>query len=189
MARTLIVYASHHGQTAKIVERMAARLRGHGHEVTVWRADRVAPGASIAGFDAYLVAGSVELGRHQRSVRDFVRSHLAELEAAPSAFVSVCGALIGGWSEGPSEARKYVDRFLAETGWHPRTARSLAGAVAYTKYGWFTRWMMKQISRKTGRPTDTSRDWEGTDWPAVDRLADELADAASPSARTAVAAG
>ncbi|MBK6781452.1 MAG: hypothetical protein IPG75_18235 [Gemmatimonadetes bacterium] len=30
------------------------------------------------------------------------------------------------------------------------------------------------ISRRTGRPTDTSRDWDGTDWAAVDRLAGEI---------------
>jgi len=37
------------------------------------------------------------------------------------------------------------------------------------------RFVMKQIARKTGSPTDTSRDHELTDWAAVDRFAGELA--------------
>jgi menaquinone-dependent protoporphyrinogen oxidase len=33
---------------------------------------------------------------------------------------------------------------------------------------------MKRISKKRGLPTDTSRDYEFTDWAAVDRFAGEL---------------
>jgi menaquinone-dependent protoporphyrinogen IX oxidase len=35
---------------------------------------------------------------------------------------------------------------------------------------------MQLISARTGRPTDTSRDWDFTDWDQVDRLGMELAD-------------
>jgi menaquinone-dependent protoporphyrinogen IX oxidase len=31
------------------------------------------------------------------------------------------------------------------------------------------------ISRRKGLPTDTSRDWDLTEWDAVDRFAEELA--------------
>jgi menaquinone-dependent protoporphyrinogen oxidase len=34
---------------------------------------------------------------------------------------------------------------------------------------------MKRIARKEGGPTDTSRDYEYTDWEAVDRFADAFA--------------
>lgn len=175
MAAILMVYASTHGQTARIVSRMAERLTMAGHRVAVWRADAARGEPSPDEFDGFLLAGSVQFGKHQRAVRDFARRHRDRLNAAPSAFVSVCGALVGTWPQGPDEAKKYVDRFLLDTGWRPRFARSFAGAVSYTRYGLVTRWMMKLISRSTGRPTDTSRDWEGTDWAAVDRLADELA--------------
>ena len=35
--------------------------------------------------------------------------------------------------------------------------------------------MMKRIARKEGAPTDTSRDYELTDWTEVERLAREFA--------------
>ena len=45
----------------------------------------------------------------------------------------------------------------------------------YSKYNFLTRFIMKRIARKTGRPTDTSRDYEYTDWSRLDRLAEEFA--------------
>ena len=52
---------------------------------------------------------------------------------------------------------------------------SVAGRVAYTQYSLPTRLVMQYVSRRTGRPTDTSRDWEFTDWEAVTRIAQEFA--------------
>ncbi len=172
MADILVVYGTSHGQTEKIVRRMADRLSTEGHRVTVRKGDSH---PSPAGFDAYLVAGSVQFGRHQRYLEEFVRRNLGPLSSGPTAFVSVCGAMAGSWSRGPEEAAKYVASFLSRTGWRPRLTRSFAGGLPYTRYGLLTRWMMRAISRVTGRPTDTSRDWDLTDWVEVDRFARELA--------------
>lgn len=175
MSSILLAFGSKHGQTAKIVNRLSERLSHEGHHVTVWRADLVQLEPELTGFDACVVAGSVYYGRHQQYVRDFVRRHLQRLNQMPSAFLSVCGALAPGWKEGPAEAEKYVREFLAQTGWHPALTRSLPGATVYTKYGFITRFIMRQISKRTGRPTDTSRDWEFTDWAEVDRLGWDIA--------------
>ena len=58
--------------------------------------------------------------------------------------------------------------------------RSFTGAVAYTRYAWWFRWYLKVISRRKGLPTDTSRDWDFTEWDEVERFAGELAVALSP---------
>lgn len=40
-----------------------------------------------------------------------------------------------------------------------------SGALRYSQYGFIKRHMMKRISRDMGNPdTDTSRDYEYTDW-------------------------
>ncbi len=188
-ARILIVYGSTHGQTAKVVDHVARALGEAGHHVTAWPGDVFPASASLDDFDGFVIAGSVYFGKHQRYLAEFVRRHAARLNRLPSAFVSVCGALAGAWEPGPAEARKYVGQFLAATGWKPRRTQSFAGAVQYTKYRWPIRWVMKLISWRTGRPTDTSRDWDFSDWEAVDRfgreLAGELFGAASPSSAAA----
>jgi menaquinone-dependent protoporphyrinogen oxidase len=40
----------------------------------------------------------------------------------------------------------------------------VAGALPYTRYGWLKRQMIKRIVAKAGGDTDTTRDFEYTDW-------------------------
>ena len=131
---------------------------------------------ALERFDAFLVAGSVRYGKHQCYLTSFVRDHSARLNTFPSALVSVCGAMAGTSAQGHAEARKYIGRFLEATGWRPRLRISVAGGLPYTRYGLVTRWVMQLISKRTGAPTDTSRDWEFTDWDSVDRFGEELAE-------------
>ena len=175
MSDILIVYGSAYGQTAKIVRRIAAVLTQEEHAVTVWKGDELPDGPTLDRFDGFVVAGSVLRERHQPYLRDFVRRHVELLNRTPSAFVSVCGARAGESIDGKRTARKYVEAFLTSTGWHPQLARSFAGALNYRDYSLLVRWMMKLISKRVGRPTDTSRNYEFTDWDAVDRFAVELA--------------
>jgi menaquinone-dependent protoporphyrinogen oxidase len=64
-----------------------------------------------------------------------------------------------------------VEELLAQTGFEPRDVALFGGALAYTRYGWLKRLVMRHISKKEGGATDTSRDWDYTDWEAVDRFA------------------
>ena len=176
MARILAVFGSFNNQTRTITERLAKVLGSRGHQVTTWDGARLPRRYSLEEFDAFLVAGAVHYGRHPRYLTQFARRHAALLNSRPAAFVSVCGALIGDWAEGPEEARKYLERFIEETGWAPSLSRSVAGAIKYTRYSWPIRLVMRYISARTGRPVDTSRDWDFTDWDAIDRLGLELAD-------------
>ena len=60
--------------------------------------------------------------------------------------------------------------FLRETGWHPTVIRAVAGALLYTKYSFLLRFVMKRIARKAGAGTDTSKDYEYTDWEGLDHF-------------------
>ena len=139
-----------------------------GHEVTTVKGDRLPADLSLARYDGFLIAASVLLGRHQPYIRDFVRRHVQQLNAAPSALVSVCGSAGGRSLEEQQIAKGYIDRLLQETGWRPRAAQSIGGVIAYTRYDPITRWVIRQIARRKGGPTDTSRDHETTDWTVVD---------------------
>ena len=175
MARALIVYGTAYGQTERIAREIARVLRESTHEVTLARGDQLPANIAVAGYDGVVVAASVLFGRHQRYIQRFVHERAVLLTILPSAFVSVCGAMANPAPEGERAARGYRDRFLAATGWHPGIARSFAGGLPYTRYRPWVRWMMKMISRRTGAPTDTSRDYDFTDWQAVAQLAQEFA--------------
>jgi menaquinone-dependent protoporphyrinogen oxidase len=180
MSRMLIVYGSAYGQTARISQRIAQVLAQAGHQVITLDGKQLSPELSLAEYDGFVIAASVLFGRHQRYMKAFVSRHVDRLNAAPSAFVSVSGAAIGSAPEGMKQAQAYADMFLRQAGWRPRAIRLVNGALAYTKYGLLVRWMMKMISRRTGRPTDTSRDYDFTDWNDVDEFAHELAETLAP---------
>jgi menaquinone-dependent protoporphyrinogen oxidase len=187
MTRILIPYATTDGQTARIAEYLADLFRGQGHEafpVDVKRSAAPDP----EGYDGVIVGASVRMGRHQSCVRDFVRKHRAALERLPSAFFSVSLAIRDDTEEARREARGYVEKFTRQTGWRPGKVALFAGALLYTRYGLFTRWIMRRIARGKGsRDTDTTRDYVYTDWSGVRRFAEEFL--AASLARTPAAAG
>ena len=171
MTKVLIVYGTSYGQTERIAQEIARILRSFRHAVDVVKGDRMPGHVALEEYDGFVIAASVLYGRHQRYIRAFVRDHVDRLNAAPSAFASVCGAMGGTDPESARQARSYLDEFLRTTGWRPGLATSFAGAVSYSRYAPWVRWMMKLISHRTGRPTDTSRDYDFTDWRAVETFA------------------
>ncbi len=167
--KLLIVYASRFGQTEKIARRIAEVAHGEGMASQAIEVGERAE-AAVADATDVIVAGAVYFGRHARSLSEFVRSTRVELLKRHTAFVSVCGA-----ADEPDarldEARTYVDTFLRRSGWTPDTSVIFAGGIAYTRYGWFLRFLMRRIALARGLGTETSRDYEYTDWNAVDAFA------------------
>jgi len=174
-ADVLIVYGSRHGQTEKIARRVAARLGEAGLSAAATRCCDLPGDSRPADYAAAVLASPVHFGRHDRSVERFAWTYADELSSRPGLFLSVSGAATGHGAEEREEAAGYVADFQRRTGWRPARAAPVAGAVAFTRYGFLLRWVMKRISARRGLDTDTSRDHEYTDWDAVDRLADELA--------------
>jgi menaquinone-dependent protoporphyrinogen oxidase len=169
--RTLIVYHSGEGQTAKISERVAARLRDDGHEVEVSAVEH-APAPDV--FDVIVAGDSIRLQHHSRQLRRYLSDNAASLEQKPMALFQVSMTSATADEEHTAQARKLVDALIEDTGLAPDVVALFAGALAYTQYGWFTKRVMRWISRREGGDTDTSRDYEYTDWEAVDAFADRV---------------
>jgi len=174
MSSTLILYATTEGQTARIAERIARTLRNRGHAADTCPAREAAAGLEAAKHDGVIVGASIHYGRHPAYLRSLVRSHRAALEACPSAFFSV-SLSGGGPGAKPKAARRYLEVFLRQTGWHPQQTATFAGALAFSKYGAFKRLLMVVFVGLGGGDTDASRDYEYTDWDAVERFAETFA--------------
>jgi menaquinone-dependent protoporphyrinogen oxidase len=185
--RILIVYATSYGQTAKIAGRMADLLMASGEEVTLVNAGNHPRDVRAGEFDSVIVGGSIIGGRHQRALVRFVRDHRAVLDTIPSAFFSVSGSAASPLDSERAKARQLVHDFLLVTGWHPTLTETIGGAMAYTKYNPFLRWVVKRASKAAGGPTDTTRDHEVTDWSQVERFVQAFVHAMPVSARPALA--
>ena len=170
----LIVYGSTYGQTQKIAEHIRDLL-GDEFGVTLVRGDAPMNPLTADHFDGVLVGGSIITGRHQKYVESFVHRNVAMLNAMPSALFSVSGSAGSEKPSGRADAQACADRLLHESGWRPDLVATIAGCIAYTKYAWPMRMMLKYISWRAGGSTDTSCDHEYTNWAQVDRFARDFA--------------
>lgn len=175
MANVLIVYATKEGQTGRIATRMAETFRAEGHSVELVNTERTRAPGELERFRLVLVGSPIHAQGYARSIVRFVREHRQELERIPSAFFSVGLAVCSRTSDGRAQTLELVEKFVKKTGWRPRRVELIAGALPYSKYDPLTRFVIRRIVAKEGGDTDTSRDYEYTDWPAVAGFAQELA--------------
>ena len=172
MTRILVLYGTTDGHTAKVAAKVAETLRTSGAAVDVIEA-----GTTEAEPDDYagvIVAASVHVGGYQRAVRRWVRKHAEALRRKPSAFLSISLGVLQTDPNVQREVAAIVSRFLRVTHWQPAMVQNVAGAVLYTRYHAIKRWMMKGIVRKAGGGTDTSRDYEYTNWAELSTFAERF---------------
>lgn len=178
----LIAYATTHGQTAKIAEAIQATLQECDCRVTVVNLkEQKAP--RLDQFHGVIVGASIIAKGHQPAVAGFIREHVNELNAIPSAFLSVSASAGSSQEKGRAAARRLRDEFLAQAGFRPALAECIAGAIKYTQYNFLLRWYMKKASRMNGGSTDTTRDHEYTDWAQVEAFAQQFAELVTRSRR------
>jgi menaquinone-dependent protoporphyrinogen oxidase len=166
--RIAVIYDTAEGQTARIATHAAERMRSEGAAVVLSEAGSA---AAPEGFDAVLISSPVHAGHHGKHVSRYVREHREALEAVPNAFISVSLSAVKHDEKHDADTARMVRDFEAAVGWTPDEVHAVAGALPYTKYNFFIRWVMKRISRAEGGDTDTSRDYEYTDWDDVDAFA------------------
>jgi menaquinone-dependent protoporphyrinogen oxidase len=183
MTKVLVVYASRHGATQGIAERIGDVLRTEGHEADVASADEV---AGVGKADAVVVGSAVYMGSWLKEAIEFIKRNevrLAEvplwlfssgplpgssMEAAPTGD-PLAGAL--GPEEGPgSGGRKKIIEITAAT--HPRDHRVFLGAFDPSDPPKATSERLVRMlpAVKKALPAGDYRDWD-----AIDAWAQEIA--------------
>ena len=170
MTRTLVVYASTHGHTAKIAARVAETVGGADVR-EVGAAGDVSP----RDYDVVVVGASIHGGSHQEEAVRWAREHAVTLNELSSAFFSVCLAAAEDSDESRAATRRYIDDFLDDTGWAPGRTITFAGALQYLEYDFMTRLLMRLLMKHGHHPTDVAQDYDYTDWAAVDRFGRDCA--------------
>jgi menaquinone-dependent protoporphyrinogen oxidase len=171
-----VFFATSEGQTRRIARRIASVLHDLGLESCA--IDVGGPNASAIDWThvrGAVVGASIHVGKHQKAAARFVKAHAVDLTTVPSAFFSVSLSAASKNRNEVQAAEKLAKGFPPACGWMPARIVSVAGRLAYREYGFFIRWVMKRIAKKEGAPTDTSRDYELTNWEEVDALARDIA--------------
>jgi menaquinone-dependent protoporphyrinogen oxidase len=181
--RVGVLFATREGHTKRIAEHIVTDLLTLGFDVDLLTVRRPLP-FSLSHYSAAILAASVHGGNHEKEMVHFVRDHRSELDGLTTAFISVTLSEAGAEmsNKTPAEHAQFVQdvdmmlgKFFSETRWLPTVAKPVAGALLYSHYNFLVRLIMKRIARKAGAATDTSRDYDYTDWRALDKFVEEFA--------------
>lgn len=174
MTDILIVYATREGQTEKVARRLADCLKSGGAGVQL--VDVARPefphNRSLESFDLLVFGASMHAGGLESEIVDFINANAARIGMMSRSFFLVLLSAAAKDSQLRSrwlaDARNKMNRQLSV---EFDEVEMIAGALAYSKYSLPLKWLMQRIARKAGEDTDTSRDYEYTDWAQVDRYA------------------
>lgn len=160
--RLLIVYGTTEGHTRKIAQFLKDEAEKKGINVTLCDASNE-PEPPLF-FNGVIICSSIHMQKYQASVSHYVMSYSDKLNAAPSAFCSVSLTAAGDEEKSWEELKTLTNEFLHHTKWAPQFTEYVAGALLYTKYDFFKKYIMRMIAKKAGGSTDTSDDYVYTDW-------------------------
>lgn len=177
MKNILLLYASLEGQTAKIAARLRDHLVDAGAAVTLANVTDAAAmqGIDPAAFDMLVFGASIHVGKIEKPMANYINSHSAVIGSRKRSLFIVLMAAATEDDERREASLAVVRRNVTSRLHVPfDDIEMIAGAVKYTQYNWFIKWVMKSIAKKEGGSTDTSRDHEYTDWRQVAEYARRL---------------
>ena len=186
--RTAVFYATREGQSEHVAQRVASDLRSHRIEADVVNVKDIRGRIDWDAYDAAFVIASVHAGHHEKEMIEFVKRSKPELERLQASFLSLTLSQAGAELDtntpaqreaAHADALRMVADFANETGWRFEHSLTVAGALVYSKYNFLVKWIMKLIAHKAGFDGPTSRDYEFTNWPAVDEFVREFTPPAS----------
>jgi menaquinone-dependent protoporphyrinogen oxidase len=167
----LIAYATVEGQTRKISEFLANHIESRGHHVALLNViDKM--DFALERPDAVILCAPIHAAQYSQPFMAFIHEQHKWLDTVPNAFVSVSLMIESENAEEVEEARTFPDRLWAETGWTPQQIHHAAGALKFTQYDFFKRWMMRRMATRQDMPFEPGKDREFTDWQALMTFAD-----------------
>lgn len=172
--KSLILYYSTDGQTLKIAHRLATEIR-HDVEVISLKSQAVDFTEKLTHADQIIIGASIRYGHFNPLVYQFIEKYTDILNRKPSAFYGV-NLTARKVNRKTPETNTYVRKFLARIKWKPTHNEVIAGALYYPRYRFFDRIMIQLIMKITQGETDTSKEYEYTDWQQVSDFAKRLSE-------------
>lgn len=175
MPTAAICFDTCHGHTQKIARSVAMQMQNRGMDVTL-RSVRSDDSPSFSQLDAVIVLAPIHTGHHSRHLRRFIQDHKVALACIPTMFLSVSLSAAGDPAQ-QDDAIRVMEEFLDETKWRPTMQHIVEGELAYRRYTWLTRLLMRIIAWRAGGNTDTRKNHVYTDWERLERHVDDFVDA------------
>lgn len=131
---TLIVYASNHGTTAKVTERIS-RLIGYNRCKTVNIREMTPP--RLDQFDSVIIGGSIHYGKIQKVIRKYCETNQEEL-LTKKLGLFIC------YMEKAQEMEEYLNSFPASLIQHAHAEGFFGGECKFEKMNFIERFIVKK---------------------------------------------
>lgn len=172
--KILLLYGTTEGQTRKVSEFVANKLRSYGDVVTMLDATALPADLDLRDFHGAIIAASLHAGQYQAPVAHFVKANHVWLNQMPSAFISVSLSAAGTDLDELKAIATCAENFKTETGWSKPDVHHVAGAFRFAEYDYFKRWVMKLIAWEKDVKVEPGKDLELTNWEALSVSVDTL---------------
>jgi len=177
--RVLVAYASRHGATKGIAERIAESLRGAELKAEARSVKEI---RDVAGYDAFVIGSAAYMFHWLKEATQFAKRHRAVLAARPLWLFSsgpLGTALVDEQGRDVFETTRPKEFDELEASLHPRGTRIFFGAwdPEAPPIGMAERLMRVAPASKTAIPGGDFRDWA-----AIDAWAAEIAGELQPIA-------
>lgn len=172
----LVTYASKHGATQGIAERIAEKLRLLGKQVELQPVKAV---RNVEAYEAIVIGAAAYYGSWMKEASEFVRGNRASLASRPVWMFSSGPVGEGAVDEqGRDKRTTAVPKEFAEfsTAIQPREQQVFFGAVNRSKMGFAERMFANLPAGRTLLPEGDFRDW-----PEIDAWAERIATALTPA--------
>jgi menaquinone-dependent protoporphyrinogen oxidase len=179
--KILVAYASRHGATRGIAERIAETLKRSGLEVALRPAEEAGP---VDDYDAFVVGGAAYMGQWLKEATEFVRRHRALLERRPVWLFSsgpIGTEMVDAKGRDVIEAAEPREFAEFATDIHPRDQRIFFGAYDpdAAPIGLMERIGARFTRLPAVRQALPAGDFR--DWPAIEAWANGIADELQPA--------
>ncbi|ATW44214.1 menaquinone-dependent protoporphyrinogen IX dehydrogenase [Glaesserella parasuis] len=170
--KTAIFYLTNDGQTKKISDYLAKELQQETQvfslrDFSLWSVE------TLEQFDCIVIGASIRYGHFDPVLEQFIDRYYELLNRKKSVFFSVnltARKITRNTPYTNTYTRKLLDKIL----WKPNIAEVFAGALLYPRYNFFDKTMIRFIMKITKGDTNTSREYEYTDWQQVSELAQRI---------------
>ena len=182
MAKLQVFYATVEGHTERIAARICERAQTLGVESARSALVRGARDAECEPPECgppgegtiVVVAAPIYASKYPAELVSFLAASQSWLTDRITAFVTVSLSAASVRDKDHRAVEAIMAEFLERRDWAPTRRLSIAGCLAYTRYGFFKKRLMRWLAKRSGGATDMSRDHVYTDWSAVEALVDGL---------------
>ena len=167
MKDSIIIYSTIDGQTKKICEKIISTSYQN-KSIDMCSVEDVTT-FNLNDYSKIIVGASIRYGKHSPKIYQFVDNNIGILREKFTAFFTV-NVVARKKNKNTPETNPYMKKFLELSNWEPTILGVFAGRIDYPSYKFIDKQMIRLIMFITKGPTDTSREYEFTDWDEVEKF-------------------